>query len=217
VELYYLPGSAAMAAMAALEEAGADYDAVRVVRENGRTVSPPDYRRISPHGRVPALVDGEVTLHESAAIVLHVGERFPGSRLLPPAGTPERSDFYRWLMYLTNTLQATFMWWFYPERVVGSDEAAAAAIVAGSERQLNEMFDWIDSSLAPGSYLLGDEFSGADLYLHMLTRWGRNLDRKAWTLPALGDHYRRLSERPSVARMMERQGIEAYPDDSDET
>lgn len=202
-----------MAAMAALEEAGAEYDAVPVVRENGRTVSPSDYRRISPHGRVPALVDGDIALHESAAIVLHVGERFPDSGLLPPAGTPERSDLYRWLMYLTNTLQATFMWWFYPERVVGSDEDAAAAIVAGSERQLNEMFDWIDASLTPGSYLLGDRFSGADLYLHMLTRWGRNLDRQAWTLPALGDHYRRLSARPSVARMMERQGIAAYPED----
>jgi glutathione S-transferase len=213
VELYFIPGSAAMAAMAALEEAGAEYDAVPVVRENGRTVSPPDYRRISPHGRVPALVDGDIALHESAAIVLHVGERFPDSGLLPPAGTPERSDLYRWLMYLTNTLQATFMWWFYPERVVGSDEAAASAVVAGAERQLNEMFDWIDSGLTPGSYLLGDRFSGADLYLHMLTRWGRNLDRQAWTLPALGDHYRRLSERPSVARMMQRQGIEAYPKD----
>jgi glutathione S-transferase len=84
--------------------------------------------------------------------------------------------------------------------------------VKGSERQLNEMFDWIDAGLTPGPYLLGDRFSGADLYLHMLTRWGRNLDRKAWTLPALGDHYRRLSERPSVVRMMERQGIAAYPE-----
>ena len=211
MELYYVPGSAAMAAMAALEEAGATYDAVEVVREDGRTVFPPDYRQISPHGRVPALVDGEVRLHESAAIVLHVGERFPDSGLLPPANTAERSDLYRWLMYLTNTVQATFMWWFYPERVVGSDEAAAAAIVAGSERQLNEMFDWIDGCLEQQPYLLAERFSGADLYLHMLTRWGRNLDRKPWTLPAVGDHYRRLSERPSVARMLERQGIAAYP------
>jgi glutathione S-transferase len=213
MELYYLPGSAAMAAMAALEEAGVAYDAVRVVRQDGRTVSPPDYRRISPHGRVPALVDGDVTLHESAAIVLHVGERFPDSGLLPPAATAERSDLYRWLMYLTNTVQATFMFWFYPERVVGADEASAAALVAGVERQLNEMFDWIESTLEPGAYLLGDRFSGADLYLHMLTRWGRNLDRPPWTLAAVGDHYRRFSERPSVARMLERQGIVAYPDD----
>jgi glutathione S-transferase len=211
VKIYYLPGSAAMAAMAAAEEAGAEYEAVLVVREDGRTVSPPDYLSISPHGRVPALVDDDVTLHEAAAIVLHLGERFPDSTLLPPAATPERSDLYRWLMYLTNTVQATFMWWFYPERVVGSDAAAARAIVAGSERQLNGMFDWIDASLEPGGYLMGDQFSGADLYLHMLTRWARHLDRKAWTLPRVGDHYRRLSERPSVARMLERQGIVAYP------
>ena len=45
----------------------------------------------------------------------------------------------------------------------------------------------------------------------MLTRWGRNLPRKAWTLPALGAHYQRLAERPSVVAMLEKQGIEAVP------
>jgi glutathione S-transferase len=211
ITMFYLPGSAAMAAMAALEETGAPYDAVRVVRKDGHTIEPANYREISPHQRVPAMVDGDVNVYESAAIVLHLADRFPASGLMPDVGSGDRSHAYSWLIYLTNTVKATFMWRLYPERVVGDDSPARTAVVTGTENQLDAMFDWIESRLESQPYLLGARFSAADLYLHMLTRWGRHLDRKAWTLPALGEHYRRLSERPSVARMLARQGIEAYP------
>ncbi len=211
LQLFYLPGTAAMAAMAAVEEVGLGYEPVLVVREHGRTVAPSGYLELNPHGRVPTLLDGELVLYESAAIVLHLGDRYPDSGLLPPPMTDMRSDAFRWLTYLTNTVQATFMWFFYPERHVGDDEAACRAVVSGATRQLDTMFHWIDSQMDGREYVLG-EFSGVDLYLHMLTRWGRNLPRKAWTLPNIGDHYALLSERPSVVRMLQRQGIEAYPE-----
>ncbi len=211
--IYYIPGSAAMAPHAALEETGAEFEAVEAVRDADRhAVGPPGFVAASPFGRVPALRDGDVALYEAAAIVMHLADRFPEAGLLPPFGTAERSYAYRSLAYLTNTVQATFMWWFYPERAIGADAGVQAAVRQGAGRQLDEMFDWLDAELAGRDHLLGG-FSGADLYLHMLTRWGRNLPRKAWTLPNLGTHYARLSERPSVARMLAAQGIEAYPSD----
>jgi len=69
----------------------------------------------------------------------------------------------------------------------------------------------LSSTFHSYAYGLVRRFSAADLYCFMLTRWGRNLPRKAWTLPSLGAHYRRLAERPSVAVMLEKQGIEAVP------
>ena len=208
--IYYLPGTAAMAPHAALEETGAEFEAVLAVRDaERRAVAPPDYVAISPFGRVPALRDGDVALYEAAAIMLHLADRFPEAGLLPPAGMAERAYAYRSLVYLTNTVQATFMWWFYPERAVGDDAGLQAGIREGAGRQLDEMFDWLDGELAGREYLLG-AFSGADLYLHMLTRWGRNLPRPAWSLPNVGAHYERMSARPSVARMLAAQGIEAY-------
>src|SRR5947209_881627 len=110
--LYYLPGSAAMAAQAALEEAGADYEPSLVVRDGDLTVVPADYLRLNPHGRVPTLLDGDLVMFESAAVVLHVADRFPASGLVPPVGDPDRSLAYRSLTYLTNTVQATSMHWF---------------------------------------------------------------------------------------------------------
>ena len=78
---------------------------------------------------------------------------------------------------------------------------------------IDAAFDHIDAALDPGPYLLGEAFCVADLYLQMLTRWGRWLPRKAWSLPRLGAHYALLSERPSVARMLAAHEIVAYPDD----
>jgi glutathione S-transferase len=209
--LYYLPGSAAMAPHAALEEAGAAYELVRVERDEGS--SRPDYLAVNPLGRVPALVDGELVLWESAAVCLYVAERHPESGLLPPPGTAERAIAVRWLVYLTNTIQATFMHFAYPERLLGGDPSASAAVVAGAGRDLDAAYDHVDALLGDGPYLLGETFCLADLYLHMTTRWCRRLPRKAWSLPHVGPHYARLSKRPSVARMLEGQGIAAYPDD----
>lgn len=211
--LYYIPGSAAMAAHAAFEEAGARLDLVRVTRENGVTTSPADYLQINPHGRVPALVDGDLKLYESAAIVLHAGDRNPSSAVIPPAGSNDRSLFYRWLIHLTNTVQPQFVTMFAADRVIGKDASddLKAQVKEGATSVLNSQFDWLDSELAGRKYLLGDTFSGADLYLFMLTRWSRNLPVKGWDRPNVGAHYARIAERPSVVTMMAKQEIEAYP------
>jgi glutathione S-transferase len=204
--LYYVPGSAAMAAHAAIEEASLEYRLVEVVRLPDRN-EPEAFRRASPHGRVPVFVDGGETVWESAAVVLHVADRYPQSRLAPPLGTPERTVFYRWLMYLTNTLQPDLMRWYYPERFV-LDPAAAPSVKGRAADITAGIYDWIDGELADRPYLLGETFSGADLYLHMLTRWGRFHSPPAWERPRLRAHYGRVGARPSVRSMMEWQGLE---------
>jgi len=210
ITLYWSPGTAAMAPQACLEEAGADYELVQVRRDGYTVIEPEGYLALQPEGRIPALQDGDLVLHEAAAICMHIADRFPESGLLPPLGTPERAHAYRWLTYLTNTLQATYQMWYQTDRFV-FDADVQAGIKRDLEPRLDWIFDWIDSQLAGRTYLLGDTFSAADLYCFMLTRWGRNLPRKAWTLPALGEHYRRLADRPSVAAMLAKQGIEAVP------
>jgi glutathione S-transferase len=196
--LYYLPGSAAMAPHAALEETGAEYELVRVIRENGVPVSPPDYLQISPFGRVPAYVDGDLRLFESAAIVMHVADTNPESGLLPPVGSPDRAHAYRWLVYLTNTLQPTYLNWFYPDRVGVEDDA----VKEHAARELEEIFAWIDGQLVGRDYLVGDALTGADLFLFMLVDWGRDLEPGPFERPNVRAHYQRLAARPGVARML---------------
>jgi len=199
-----------MAPHSALEEIGEPFE-IREVERDDRGQSPPEYLAINPLGRVPALVDGDLVLWEAAAITMHLADKHPETQLLPPPGTNARAVALRWLVYLTNTVQATFMHYAYPERLVAPE--AVDAVKAGAEKHLTAALEHINEQLGEGPYLLGPSFSAADLYLQMVTRWCRRLPRKAWSLPNIGPHYRLLSERPSVKRMLAAQRIAAYPDD----
>jgi glutathione S-transferase len=110
--LYWRPGTASMAPHAALAEIGVDYRLVEVGREEAQEDAA--YRALNPLGVVPTLVDEEqgLVLTESAAILLYLGDRFPEAQLAPA----ERPDYYRWLVFLTNTVQTAMLRWFYPER-----------------------------------------------------------------------------------------------------
>src|SRR5688500_4154735 len=201
MRLHYFPGTAAMAPHATLAEIGVPYELVRVERdEDGR---PPDeYFALNPWGKIPTLEDGDFVLTESAAICLHLAERFPDARLAPPAGSRERSELYRWLLWLSNTVQTGLLRHIYPHRygTEGVVEAAAA--------DLHAHFDLIDGRLAGREWLAGDERSVADLFLFMITRWGRRLEPPAWDRPNLRAHWLRTLELPGVSRMIEEQGLE---------
>jgi glutathione S-transferase len=202
LRLYWIPGSAAMAPHAALAEAGADYELVLVERDDTGQ-SPPAYVALNPSGRVPTLVDGELVLTESAAILLYLADRFPQSRLAPPIG--ERAELYRWLVFLTNTVQTGLLRFLYPERY--GDESVRT--IAATE--LRQLFERIDGALAGRDWLVGDGRTAADLFLFMLTRWGRHLDPPAWDLASLRTHFLRTLELPGVRKMIDEQGLEPPP------
>ena len=206
LRLHYFPTSAAMAAHAALAEAGADYE-LAIVERDENDQSPPEYKKLNPSGRVPTLEDGDLVITESAAIVLHVGDRFPESGLNPPVGAPERSLLYRRLIFLTNTLQATLMRWFYPERYT-TDPAGAEALQARAAEELRVIYDQLERDLEGREWIVGDSRTGADLYLFMLTRWGRFQEPAAWDRPNLRAHFLRSLELPGVRRMVEEQELD---------
>jgi glutathione S-transferase len=201
MRLHYLPGSAALAPHATLAVIGAPYELVRVERdEEGRPTD--EYLALNPWGKVPTLEDGDLVLTESAAICLYLAETFPDARLAPPAGTRERAELYRWLLWLSNTVQMTQMRHFYPERYgrKGVKEAADADL-AGH-------YDLIEEHLEGREWLVGEERTVADLFLFMLTRWGRFLEPAAWERPNLRAHWLRTIALPGVGRVLEEQGLE---------
>src|SRR4051794_18244126 len=112
-----------MAPHAALAEIGVDYRLVEIGRDEAQ--SDEKYRALNPLGVVPTLLDEErgLVLPESAAILLYLGDRYPESQLAPA----DRADYYRWLVFLTNTVQTAMLRWFYPERYGDGDDVATAA------------------------------------------------------------------------------------------
>jgi glutathione S-transferase len=205
--LYYFPGNASLLPHMMLREIGAPLE-LRLVDRSKNAQKSPEYLKLNPNGRIPVLIDGDLVMYETAAIALHLIERHPEAGLAPAPGTRERSLFYRWMVHLTNTPQAEYRAWFYPEEHV-ADPAAAPVVKAAAGERLNGMFDRIADQLGAGPWLLGERFSAADLFLFMLMRWGRAMPRPPRTLPALGALAERVLARPAVQQVLAAEGLEA--------
>jgi len=194
--LYYYPGNASLLPHMMLREIGAPFE-MRFVDRANKAQKSAEYLRLNPNGRIPVLVDGDLVLFETAAITLHLVDKFPQAGLAPEVGTNERAEFYKWMVHLTNTPQAEYRAWFYPHEHV-SDEAAVPAAKQAAEQRLYRMFDVISDQLGDKTWLLGDRFSAADLFLFMLIRWGRGMPRPPRTLPNLNALAERVVARPAV-------------------
>ncbi|MBI2381821.1 MAG: glutathione S-transferase family protein [Gammaproteobacteria bacterium] len=209
MRLYGNYGTASLAPHMLLEELGLAYEFRRVDTEQGEQRSA-EYLKLNPNGRVPTLVDGEAVLYEAAAICLHLADKCPESGLLPAVGTTARGQAYKWLIFLTNTLQPALIAYFYPERF-STDPAHASAIKTQAELTALNLYRQVDADLAQaGPYLLGEAPCVADFYLLMLVRWGRWFATPPVTvLPAVARLVTLMSERPAVRRSFEQEGIPA--------
>ncbi|HTQ01295.1 MAG TPA: glutathione S-transferase family protein [Casimicrobiaceae bacterium] len=200
--LYYYPGNASLAPHVLLEEIGAPFELVLVDRTVGAHKSP-EYLKLNPNGQIPVFVDDDLVLYESAAICLYLADKHPEAQLAPALRTAERAQLYKWLVWCTNTLQATLMHYFYPARMVDDgDEEAAAQVKAHAEARCGPMLDQVDVQLAShgGPWLLGQGYSAVDAYALMLCRWTRGFARPARSLPHLGSYLSRMLSRPAVQR-----------------
>jgi len=181
--LYYSPGAASMVVHLALLEIGAPHE-LRLVDFAADAQHRPDYLRLNPQGIVPTLIIDGRARSESAAILMMLAERHPQAQLAPAPGTPEREAWLQWIVYLSNSLMSTYRLWFYPADL-GTDEHESKVRKA-LQKKIESAWDLLNSQLSDhGPYLLGANFSGADLLLTMLMRWSRNMPRPATEWPAL--------------------------------
>lgn len=204
--LYYYPGNASLLPHMMLREIGVPFE-LRLVDRSQNVQKSAEYLKLNPNGRIPVLVDDDLVLFETAAIVLHLADKFPEAGLAPAVGTKERAEFYKWMVHLTNTPQAEYRAWFYPNEHV-SDEAAAPTVKQAAEMRLNHMFDVISEQLGGKTWLLGDRFSAADLFLFMLIRWGRGMPRPPRSIPNLKALADRVLARPAVQEVFRVEGIQ---------
>ncbi len=198
VKLFYYPSNASLAPHIMLEEIGAPYELVSVDR-NANAHKSPEYLRLNPAGLIPVLIDGDIVLSETAAIMLHLADRHPEAKLIPPLQSAERAQCYRWLIYLTNTLQADLIHYYYPHRIGGEH---ADIIKANATAMMMPMLDILDQQLAisGGPFLLGAHYTVADIFLFMMCRWTRNMPNPARHRAHLAAFLEMMAKRPAVAR-----------------
>jgi glutathione S-transferase len=213
MQLHYYPSNASFTPHVLLHEIGVPFE-LKLVDRTQAAHKQPDYLKLNPNGLIPVLVDGELVLYETAAISLHLADAHPGAALAPPLGTRERAHFYKWLMWLTNTLQATLIHYFYPERLVDEGNAAGAAQVkAHAQAKVGALLQMLDAQLAShgGPWLLGGEYSVVDPYAFMLCRWTRGFQgdsaRPAREHVHIAPYLQRVMARPAVQRVFAAEGL----------
>jgi glutathione S-transferase len=206
--LHYFPGNASMTPHMLLRELDVPFELQLVDRAQAAHKSPA-YLKLNPNGLIPVLQDDDLVLYETAAIVLHLVDSFPQAGLAPAVGTPERAEFYKWLVWLSSTLQAMMPHYFYSDRMVAPGNAAGAAEVkAQAEARIATLIDQLDDRLGQQPWMAGERFSALDPYTFMLCRWTRGMQRPARTLPHLGPWLHKMLERPAVQAVIEAEGLQ---------
>ena len=207
ITLHYFPGNASLAPHVVLHELGVPFELSLVDRTVNAHKSP-EYLKLNPNGLIPVLVDGDLVLHETAAICLHLADTHPAAQLAPPLGTAERALFYKWLMWLTNTVQANLIHYFYGHRLVDEGNTAAVAqIKAHVQSKLGECLVQIDNHLAlsdaAGPWMMGSQYTVLDPYVWMVCRWTRGFsDKPARNYAHIGPYLERMQQRPALQRVI---------------
>ncbi len=196
MKLYYVPRTRASRPRWVLEELGIPYELGRLDPAKGETRTPEHLAR-QPLGHVPVLEDGELRLFESLAICLHLAEKVPGRALLPPPGTAARALAYQWIFFAATELEPAISP-VSTEARKPEAERNQAAMEEGRAR-FRKAAGVLEPVLADRPFVLGQEFSVADVVLGSVLSWGRSLGALGG-LAAVEAYLARLKQRPAWKR-----------------
>ena len=189
MKLYYNPKSRAVIAKWMLDECAAKYDIVPIEFEKGEHKTP-DFLRINPAGKLPALVDGESKIFETAAICLYLADKFAEANLAPGIGAPERGRYLSLMVYSTAQLEP----------------ALGDAMLGGQTSPQRGWADFetvrkvIEGELGEGPYLFGEWFTAADVMVGSMFMWRRMLGGQP-DRPRLEAYVDRLIARPAAPKL----------------
>jgi len=184
MKLYYNPHSRAAITKWMLDECGAQYEIVPIdfTKREHKT---PEFLKINPAGKLPALVDGDCKIFEGAAICLYLADKYPQANLAPAIGAPERGRYLSLMVYSTSQLEpamsdALLKQESLPQRG-WTDFETAQNVVEGE--------------LGKGPYLFGDWFTAADIMIGSMFIWKRIFGAPP-SRPAIEAYVDRLLARP---------------------
>ena len=189
--LYHAAPSRSSIALWMLEETGAPYD-VKLVKLSAGDNLKPDYLAVNPMGKVPALKHGDAVITEVAAICTYLADEFPANKLNVPVGTPRRGVYLKWLFFGPSVIEPAMTDRAFPRK----ENPRASAL---GWRDFDTVLDIVTKALTPGPYLMGEQFSAADVVIGSGLRYGMMFklipERKEFA-----DYVARLTARPAAKR-----------------
>ena len=197
--LYHASPSRSSVALWMLEETGAPYD-VKLLNLSESEQTKPEYLTINPMGKVPALKVGNgangVIVTEVAAICAYLADAFPDKKLSIPLDDPQRGAYFRWLFLPPSVIEPAVMDKLFPRK-----ELPRPGTVGW--RDLDTVLDIVAKAVSPGPYIMGGQFTAADVVVGSLLNWGMMFG----FIPKRGEfepYVARLNVRPAAKRAAEK-------------
>lgn len=196
IQFYYNPMSRGRISHWMLEEVGADYEIKLLKWESGDHKSP-EYLKINPMGKIPAIVHKNTVVTENAAICTYLADVFPQANLAPDMNSPERGSYYRWLFFVASCMEPAMLDKTHPRK----ENPASSQLGHGS---YEDVVNTLTQAVSNG-FLVGDRFSAADLYLASNLEWyifTKVLENK----PIFSEYLKMCQDRPGYKRHTEQAG-----------
>ena len=174
-----------------LEEITQPYQVVAL--EYGAAMKSPEYLAINPMGKVPAIVHDGVVVTECAAICAYLADAFPQAGLAPPANSRLRGPYYRWLFFGAGPIEQAVA-----AKMVNLEPTIEQRSSLGFGC-MEDVLGTVEGAVKDRTYLVGDGFTAADLYLASHLSWGMNfgtIEKR----PAFEAYVERHLQRPAARR-----------------
>ncbi len=189
--LYHAIPSRSATARWMLEETGEPYD-LHLLNLGEGDNRKPDYLAVNPQGKVPALKHKGVVITEVAAICAYLADAFPKARLAMPADDPRRGVYLQWLFFGPSCIEPAITDRAFPRK----DEPRAGTV---GYRDIDALADIVAKAVASGPYLMGEQFTAADVVIGAGLRWGM-MFKLVPERPGFAAYVERLSQRPALQR-----------------
>ncbi len=185
-----------------LEELGLEYEQVEVSLKE-REHKKPDYLALNPNGRVPTLVDGELTLWESMAINFYLADKYDGG--LKPKTPENRARAVQWSFWGMTEMESKLMT-VLRNRLLNAEDQRDAALADEAEQELRAPLGVLNGVLEGRDHLLDGAFSVADLNLAAITSWGKMAKLKLEPFPNVARWLSASLARPAYQKIFPGRG-----------
>jgi glutathione S-transferase len=198
MKLYGFGPTRSLRALWALKELDADFEFLPVNLLAGENRHP-DFLRLNPTGKTPVLVDGDLVLSESAAIVLYLAEKYPDKGLLP-ADLKTRAEVYRWVMFAMTELEQP-LWRITRHTMLYPEEKRLPADIALAREEFAAMARVLEHHMEGRQFIVGDSITAADCVTAYLIDWADEVHLLD-DFPQLRAYLDRMYRRPAAPQRM---------------
>jgi glutathione S-transferase len=194
MKLYGFGPTRSLRAMWALRELGIDFEFIPVNLVAGEAQTP-EFLHLNPAGKLPVLVDGDVVLTESAAIVLYLAEKYPNRRLLP-SDLETRAQVYRWILFAMTELEQP-LWRIARHSFIYPEDKRLPADIELAREDFRQMAAVFERHMQGRNYIVGDTLTAADCVTAYLMDWA-NESELLGDFPQLRAYLDRMYARPTA-------------------